>query len=58
MSFALPTFRHQQVTLSGVAPQNFARTGDFKTFRHCFLRFAPGNRLWHKEPGKYALSQV
>jgi hypothetical protein len=44
------------MTLSSLAPKNLACAGDFKAFRHCFLRFASCNRLWHKEPGNYALS--
>jgi len=41
-----------------MAPENLARPSDFKAFRHRFLRFASCNRLWHKEPGKYALSWI
>jgi hypothetical protein len=43
------------MTLSSLAPENLARPSDFKALRYCFLRFASCNRLWHKEPGKYAL---
>jgi hypothetical protein len=41
-----------------MAPENLAGPSDFKAFRHCFLCFASRNRLWHKEPGKYALDRT
>ena len=41
-----------------MAPENLAGPSDFKAFRHRFLCFASRNRLWHKEPGKYALDRT
>jgi hypothetical protein len=38
-----------------MAPKNLAGSSHFKAFRHRLLCFASRNRLWHKEPGKYAL---
>jgi hypothetical protein len=56
LSFPFPTFRSEQVTLPRLAPQNLPAPGDLKALGHRFLGFASCNRLWHKEPGNYALS--
>jgi hypothetical protein len=41
-----------------MAPKNLAGSSHFKAFRHRLLCFASRNRLWHKEPGKYALDRT
>jgi len=41
-----------------VASQHFAGRCYLKAFGHRFLRFASGNRFWHREPGTYTLEST
>ncbi len=55
MALAFRTLGGQQVPAARVAPQHFAGRCYLEAFGHRFLRFASGNRFWHREPGTYTL---